>query len=351
MGPVNARTTAVATALAATLAAAAPAAAQTGASGWDGTNPFECTLQQAGTGADFPQPDADPFCVEYDKRHQNVTQLGVVEFLSLEPARVAAASPKCFYFQHDHWVGSVQQDNPATRTYAWDGSYYFDKARGTGGVYVENFTFNGQSGDPSQLPGFPAEYKPFFGPGRGGFQRSDAVPADPSCAAKAQQRSPYRQDRPGGPGGARGIDRCRVPGGRVDRGIGGVRLGMRRASARQKLGPPTSESSKYMSWCMTGGGRLVAAFHTRGESARAVLVMTDAQPFDARGFRPGSRSWKARRGLRHERAIARNVLAMTRRRDVLIAGLARGRVSYVASASGRISARRAARFLARVPPG
>ena len=78
---------------AAALAAVIPASAgaQNGVSGWDGTNPFDCTLQQLGGGVDFPQPDADPFCVEYDKRHQNVTELGVVEFLSLEPARVAAA--------------------------------------------------------------------------------------------------------------------------------------------------------------------------------------------------------------------------------------------------------------------
>ena len=83
-----------------------------GPTGWDGTNPFVCTLQQLGGGTDFPQPDADPFCVEYDKRHQNVTQLGVVQFLSLEPARVAAAGPKCFYFQRDHWVGYVVQGDP-----------------------------------------------------------------------------------------------------------------------------------------------------------------------------------------------------------------------------------------------
>ena len=39
-----------------------------------------------------PHPEADPFCVEFDKRRQNVTELGVVDFLSKEPARVAAAS-------------------------------------------------------------------------------------------------------------------------------------------------------------------------------------------------------------------------------------------------------------------
>ena len=55
-----------------------------------------------------------------------------------------------------------------TETYSWDGSYYFDKAKGAGGAYVENFTINNQSGDPTALPGFPEEWKPYFGYGRGG---------------------------------------------------------------------------------------------------------------------------------------------------------------------------------------
>jgi hypothetical protein len=344
---VNARSGVAIGMMAAALAAASPAVAQTGTSGWDGKNPFECTLQQAGTEAEVPNPEADPYCVEFDKRHQNVTELGVVEFLALEPARVAAASPKCFYFQHDHWVGSVVQGNAATQTYAWDGSYFYDKARGTGGVYVENFTFNGQTGDPSALPGFPAEYKPFFGNGRGGVQRSQAVEADPSCIAKAKADDPYRTDGPGGSGGTQGIDRCRVAGGRVNRGAGGIRLGMRRGAARAKLGAATVESARYMTWCMTGGGRLVAALDRSGASGRVVFVLTDAGPFDAAGIRPGSKASKARRRLRREREIARRVLAVTRRKDVLVAGLASGRVAFLASASRRISARRTARFVAK----
>ena len=82
---------------------------------------------------------------------------------------MAAASPKCFYYQRDHWVGSVVQDDGRTETYSWDGSYYFDKAKGAGGAYVENFTVNNQSGDPTAMPGFPEEWKPYFGYGRGGF--------------------------------------------------------------------------------------------------------------------------------------------------------------------------------------
>src|SRR5690242_4226453 len=85
-----------------------------GATGWNGDNPFVCELQDAGFGPTGPHPEVDPYCVEFDKRRQNVSQLGVVDFLSLEPARVAAASNKCFYFQSDHWRGSLVQDEPST---------------------------------------------------------------------------------------------------------------------------------------------------------------------------------------------------------------------------------------------
>jgi hypothetical protein len=153
--------------------------------GWDGTNPFRCTIQNVGTGTAFPDPGADPFCVEFDKTHQNVTQLGIVDFLLKEPARVAAAVTKCFYFQSDHWRGSIVQSDGSTLLYTFDGHYFFDEARGDGGVYLENVTIGGKTGDPTTLPGFPPELKPFFGPGRGGFRTHNDIPARPDCVAKA----------------------------------------------------------------------------------------------------------------------------------------------------------------------
>ena len=147
------------------LALTAPAAAAGELpTGWNGENPFACELQQAGLGPTGPHPEADPYCVEFDKRRQNVSQLGFVDFLSKEPARVAAATDKCFYFQSDHWRGSVVQEDGSTKTYEWDGHYFFDKARGDGGVWVTNFNFNGQTGDPRAIPGFPPEYGRFFNP-------------------------------------------------------------------------------------------------------------------------------------------------------------------------------------------
>ena len=333
--------TVVAAAVLAVAAVLAPSAgAQTGLSGWDGKNPFKCTLQQLGGGTDFPEPDADPFCVEYDKRHQNIDKLGLVDFLSKEPARVSAAGPKCFYFQRDHWVGTVIEGNQQTQTYAWDGSYYYDKAKGTGGVYVENFTLNGQTGDPTLLPGFPSDYKPYFGEGRGGVRKTGEVPVDPACVEKAKKHNPYATGGPGGSGGS-SPNGCRVPGGQVDRGIGGIRLGQTRKSVRKTLGPPTKESLRWVNYCMTGGGRLVAAFSKRGGDGRVILVLTNAPPFDLRGIRTGDGTKKAHRRLNGEYRMSgeRNhrPLAVRESNQLLLVGTFRGRVMFVAVGAPKLT--------------
>jgi hypothetical protein len=330
------------------------AGAATSLHGYDGKNPFDCTLQQLGGGTDFPEPDADPFCVEYEKRHQNVTQLGVVDFLSQEPARFAAAGPKCFYFQRDHWVGSIVQGDPQTQTYAWDGSYYYDKSKGTGGVFVENFSFNGKTGDPSALPGFPAEYKPYFSEGRGGVRLDNSVPVDPRCAAKAKKKDPYRHDRPGGGSGSSGSDRCRVPGGTVDRGVGGIRLSQRRRGVRRTLGAPTREGPRWVLYCMTGGGRLVGVFDGRGNAARVVLAMATAPPFDLHGIRPGDRTRHRRKKLAKfdSHAMRRggaHVYLLRRSHQLLVVGASRGSVKFVGAARPKVSLGRLKKLVRTTP--
>jgi hypothetical protein len=160
------------------LAAAGPASAATPVVPWDGTNPFRCQNQNVGTGVDFPNPGADPFCVEFDKTQQNITDFGLVEFLAMEPARVAAAVPKCFYFQHDHWTGSIVQGQPP-ELWHWDGSYFFDKAQGIGGVYVSDLR------------------SVLFGPVTGGVRLVSLGQVDPICAAKVdtpqERRRVYRR--------------------------------------------------------------------------------------------------------------------------------------------------------------
>jgi hypothetical protein len=159
----------------ATTATAAPVAP------YSGENPFNCQTQNTGFGVDYPNPEADPFCVKYNKTNQNVRQLGLVEFLLLEPARVAAALPKCFYHQSDEWRGLTSVGGQ--ELWHWRGRYFFDKARGMGGVFVSEVRVLGQAYDPRQLPGFPDEFRPYFNAGGGGAY-TDTVAAEPTCAAK-----------------------------------------------------------------------------------------------------------------------------------------------------------------------
>ena len=296
---------------------------------FDGTNPFDCVLQQAGTEAQFPDPDADPFCVEYDKRHQNVTELGVVQFLALEPARVAAASPKCFYYQRDHWVGSIVQEDGRTETYSWDGSYYFDKAQAAGGAYVENFTVNNQTGDPTEMPGFPEEWKPYFGAGRGGVHSTGGVDADPDCIAKAEEKSPYRQEPEPKP-----VDEdCPEASGGVGRSIGGLALGATKAETVEKNGKPRKRARGFYRYCVQGGGKLMIGF---GGDGRGAFLLTSNPGYDASGVRRLTPLREMRRRLHGERVAFRtsktDVWLVRRKDHVLLVMVRQGRVAALASA-------------------
>ena len=316
--------------LIAVLALPAASAAQTAP--YDGSNPFDCVLQDVGFGTDYPDPDADPFCVEFDKRRQNFTELGIVDFLSQEPARVAAAGPKCFYYQHDHWTSRVQQDVEGTELYNWDGSYFFDKARGTGGVYVENFTVNNQTQDPRVFPGFPEEWKPFFGPGRGGVQFSDSgVEVEQRCIELAQSKRVYAEKAGGGlaAGGSVG---CLAGQGSVARGVPGARLGARRARVYSALGRPTKRRKRTARWCTVGDGVVMAAFRRR----RLAVVVSTSPAYDLRGIASGDPAGYARRRLKGERMLSRRwgsrVLGVVGRRVTRLVRLRRGKVQWVGSA-------------------
>jgi len=165
---------------------------------YDADNPFTCKIQKLGTGTEYSNPNADPMCVEFDKTNQNVTEFGIVDFLVNEPARTATAVPKCFYYQFDHWTGSIVQGGKPT-LWHWDGRYFFDKAKGLGGVHVAHFTIGGVPADPSLLPGFPTEFSPYFGPGEGGAYVTLGA-GDPECAERvdtpAKARKVYRRTGP-----------------------------------------------------------------------------------------------------------------------------------------------------------
>ena len=222
------------------LAAASPAAAQAPPfAPYDGQIPFNCQLQDVGTGTDFPDPDADPFCVEFDKNSQNLTDFGLIDFLANEPARVAAASTKCFYFQRDHWTGSVVQGQPP-ELWHWDGNYFFDRAKGTGGVSVRNFRVGGQ---PSSAAAFaPAEYAPYFDEnGGGGVEFTLESGPDPSCAARVD--TPEEQEDVYGTSPQ--FNDCIPPGGELKgKRVGKVRLRTPRDDVHAEIGDPALDRAR-----------------------------------------------------------------------------------------------------------
>jgi hypothetical protein len=317
------------------LAAAAPVAvAADYPTGWNGANPFACELQQAGFGPVGPHPEVDPYCVEFDKRHQNVTQLGVADFLSQEPARVAAASDKCFYFQSDHWRGSVVQGDGSTKTYEWDGHYFFDKARGEGGAWVTNFNFNGRTQDPGQVPGVPAEYARWFGPGTGGVITRNGMQADPRCVEKAGKVPPYAAPR----AGARGC--LAAKGGLSARVVGGVRLGDTEARVRGALGAPQLIRRGFLRWCYQDGTSLrVGEASDRsgdsgtGDTEPALALVTTSPAHRVRGLGPRSTAAALRRafhGARRLFAVNGATVWRLARKGTTLAGVRHGRVAWLA---------------------
>jgi hypothetical protein len=319
-------------ALAAIVAAVMPAAALAPPGGWNGTNPFNCVIQHAGLGATVAHPQADPYCVDFDKTHQNIADLGIVDFLSKEPARTAAAVPKCFYFQSDHWVSAVIQGDASTALYQWDGHYFFNKATGDGGAWVTNFKVNGRTSDPSAIPGIPQQYAQYLGPGTGGAITHDSIPVDPACVAKAARGGVYA---------SAAATRCLpATGGVGTRHLGPIALGEAETTMRARLGAPQSIERGYLRYCLDGGSALLA-----GESAdrsgdpqiatsRPIrLIYTTRAAFAVHGVGPGTTLARMRSRLPHSvRVLGYDGVALyaLRRGSNVLLGARAGRVRFVA---------------------
>jgi hypothetical protein len=319
----------------------APASALSTPTPWDGSDPFKCTVQDAGFGTTVPDPSADPYCVHFDKTNQNIAQLGIVQFLLEEPARTAAAVPKCFYFQEDHWRGSVSQGD-GTAIYNFEGHYFFNKATGDGGVWVTDFTVNGQTFDPASLPGFPPQYGQDFGPGTGGFISHNDVPADPSCASLARSSSSSVYAHSSRP-------RCLPDVGPVTRrALGPVAIGAGENSVRAELGPPMLVKRGFLRYCVSGGGLLAVGQPGdrsgnlgAGGRAATVILFTTARGFLLRGraghvVTVGSKLRSVRLALANARPIARlGPTRVLRTGRTILIGERRGRVSFLAVYSSK----------------
>lgn len=338
----------IAAALAASLLAPAAAFAQSDPepfAPYDGSNPFKCGLQDAGTGTTFAHPEADPFCVRYDKTNQNVTGLGLVTFLSGEPARFAAAAPKCFYYQRDEWQGSVVQGSQP-ELWHWSGGYFLDKARGVGGVSARDFRIGGAPMDGR--PYAPPEYHPYMDEtGGGGMLIQMETIREPACAAMVdtpeERARVYREESM--------PRQCVESAGRLrGRRAGPVKLGTTRERVRERLGEPLAGDGDRDRWCVAGGGRFQVAY--AGAREAAGLVLTSVRGHSRRDVAPGARRREAKRrlGLRKLFRIGRTAVleSATAPPGTLLAGTRGGRVRWLAIADpdligGRADLRRALR--------
>jgi hypothetical protein len=304
---------------------------------WDGENPFNCENQDVGTGTDFPHPNADPFCVEFDKTNQNVTDFGIVDFLSQEPDRTAMAVPKCFYFQQDHWTGTVMQgQNP--EVWHWDGRYFFDKAKGIGGVAIHNFRIGGQPADFT--PYVPPDYRPYVYPGGGGgvIVTLETDP-DPQCIAEVdtqKERRAVYSTRPAYP-------RCISPGGTVrGRHVGHVKLAETRKRIRKHLGKPGRKGHGVDRWCVVGGASLRVAYSHRLH--RAKLILSNSRGYAIHGVGPGDSASSAKHSMRLRPAFkvkGTKVFEGPRKpRRRAFFGFRNGRVRWIAIANAHPSPRR-----------
>jgi hypothetical protein len=123
--------------------------------------------------------------------------------------------------------------------------------------------------------------------------------------------------------------------------IGRVRLGLSRRQLLRRLPAPRRRTKRSWRWCVKGGrGTVSAAFGPRG---RVALVATTAPRHGNRRIHPGTRTSALRRAYPRRREIGRALVRANPRSPRLI-GIRRGRVRYIAVASGRtIRSRRALR--------
>ncbi|MFF7242157.1 hypothetical protein [Streptomyces collinus] len=129
----------------------------------------------------------DPLCVEYSKRDITLDNGGALTFLLAEPSRIAASLVTCHYYQKDHW--SVQSSTGAVPWVAWDGQYWWDKARQRAGIRLANFRINNNPvgiGDAviALRPGYPdlADALAAYGTAAGESGLTSTLPFNLRCA-------------------------------------------------------------------------------------------------------------------------------------------------------------------------
>ena len=195
-GRRSSRSSALVAALA-LLAPSAAAAAQPPSAGrsrpWDGSNPFNCEIQDVGTGTDFPDPGADPFCVEFDKTQQNVTDLGIVDFLAKEPARRRRGRRQVLLLPARPLdrLDRARARRPSSGT--GTAATSLTRRRASSAATSRTSASSASPAAPGDYFPIPPDYTEYFDQGGVGAYLVLNIPVDPRCAEKIdtpEERAP-----------------------------------------------------------------------------------------------------------------------------------------------------------------
>jgi hypothetical protein len=294
---------------------ATPASADVGAQPWDGTNPFACTLQDGNNPAD---PNADPFCVQYTDSLSDPQ--AVATLLTNGPNQLASAVNKCFIYRVDHFSGLLGEVDTAM---------FVNKATGTGGSAVTHSTIPlPASGGTVSVPVVQACGAPGQTGGGGGT----------STTSGGSFLSGLGGPNPGTTTQQRASNACKNLSGNANNGLGRAKLGLRRATIARRLGKPTRRAHGFYHYCLRRGGDLAVHF---GKGSKADVAMVSGKSFHAGKVKIGSRLTRVRSSLKHEQVLGHAkrdwVLGVTHKHWLLLVGLTKNRVVYIAAVSRKLS--------------
>jgi hypothetical protein len=118
-------------------------------------------------------------------------------------------------------------------------------------------------------------------------------------------------------------------------GIGGARLGSRKADVIRRLGDPTEHSAETLRYCVEGGGKLLMAFDSSG---RLRLAASTSFSTHVRGLRTGSSLRHVKRVYPRALWIGKQLLRARRGSRVVFGSCSCGSVAFVAVTNARAAA-------------
>ena len=165
----------------------------------------------------------------------------------------------------------------------------------------------------------------------------DDYSAKPAFATVARLYDELGRKFPAASLGARGSGGClRRAGALRSAGIGGARIGSRKADVLRRLGVPAEHTAQSMRYCVEGGGKLLIAFDLSG---RLRLAASTSFSTHIHRLRAGSSLTRVKRVYPHARWIGRQLLRAGPRSRVIFGSCSCGALAFVAVTDLRSAAK------------